>query len=288
MSISLALGIVAIINLAIGYALALMIESPQQVTTVTPMMPPEVPTPIQVAQPQVNDPASVATCTDDPPTESTMNEPGKSIATEPIAPAADANDCAEKLLASTTALVEEIHEFAKPEPESAEPRAMLGDAGQLEAAIHEWWHNDPERARPICIGQIEIDNLRQLTSRLDAASLGSLTKQMERLVLSTLRRDDLVASLGRSRFLAVMPNVNATTAAQILEKLRARVENFEFGTEVGPIRATLSAAAAQSRNDDDVETLLTRSAAALREASNAGRNRVACHDGNTVTFAVSG
>jgi diguanylate cyclase (GGDEF)-like protein len=292
MSLSLAMGIIAIVNLAIGYALALMVESHQPVAANALQMPSDVPSPEFQSPQEETDPVAVSRYGNDPVPEAAVAavRSGASIAVEPAAelepaaPAEDANDCAEQLLASTTALAEELHQFARPEAAPVEPRAMLGDSGQLETALHEWWHDDPERLRPICVGQIEIDNLRQLTSQLDSASLGSVTHQIKRLILSTLRREDHVASLGRSRFLAVMPDVDGSTAAQLLEALRARVESAELVTQGGPIRATITAAAAQARNDDDVETLLARSASALREASGAGRNRVACDDGNAVTI----
>jgi diguanylate cyclase (GGDEF)-like protein len=288
MSISLAMGIIAIVNLAIGYAMALVIESHEQGTASAPQTPLDAALPIHDSPTQACGPDPGSICASEPVAGTpAADKPDAPSEAEVAIPTEDANASAEQLLEATTALANELNQFANTVQAPAEPRALLGDAAQLETAIHDWWHNDPGRSRPICVGQIEIDHLSQLTSKLGAASMGSLAKQIERLVLSMLRRDDLVASLGRSRFLAVLPDVNAAAAAQLLEALRARVDSSAFATEDGPIQITLSAAATQARNDDDVEILLTRSAVALREACGAGRNRVACDDGISVTLVES-
>jgi diguanylate cyclase (GGDEF)-like protein len=126
---------------------------------------------------------------------------------------------------------------------------------------------------------MEIDNIKQLTVDHGAAAVGNLARQVERLVLATLRRDDLVTSLGRSRFLVVFPNLDGTSAAAMLEELRVRLEATEFVHDGVKLRTSMTAAVAQAISSESVDKFLSRAAAALADARNAGRNCVAWHDG---------
>lgn len=318
MPISLALGIVAIVNLAIGYVLALLIESGRQspihelpMSTAMPVenLPPPAVSDTEVSQNNADDLLATAPVADH---DHSTDPSDHNVAGE--APSAEAVSSAEDLLASAKALSDEVQQFAKridnaivpeaagtpaatttadlepssstPESPPVEPQATLATPAQLETAFHQWREADSESNQPLCVGQIEIDAMPQLTARYDVASIGSMAKQIEQLALGTLRANDLIAPLGRSRFLTIMPDVSGAAAGQLLESLRRRVEQTEFVTEGGPIRATLSASATQARSDESMETLLARSAAALREACKEGRNRVAFDDGETVKMVL--
>lgn len=344
MSLPMALGIVAVVNLMIGYALATWIDSQESGYLTSADF---EPTPAEAissisatnltAEPSVAESASedaAATPEVEPvldsisttdtaaksrgwasslesfrsvlPTSETSAEslPAAAITdtkleTGLLVETADASnpdaanvsepvETSETTVARCENLFEAAHDYLRQEQDdpdaglSLNPRAMLADAGQLEMAITSAWENDPERLRPLCVGQMEIDNLRQLTVDHGAAAVGNLSRQIERLVLSTLRRDDLVTSLGRSRFLVVFPNLDGTAAAAMLEQLRGRLEVTDFVHEDASIRTTMTAAVAQATRDESVDKFLSRAASTLVEGRNAGRNRVALHDGKNL------
>ena len=131
------------------------------------------------------------------------------------------------------------------------------------------------------MGQLEIDNLRQLTAELGASVAGNLAKQIEARVLHTLRRGDMVASLGRSRFLLLFPNADGKTAAGLVDQLRRRLEATEFLQADRAVRTTLTGGVAQATADESVESFLARAAEALAESRTRGRNRVVWHDGSS-------
>src|SRR5690606_26715762 len=131
----------------------------------------------------------------------------------------------------------------------------------LESAIHDWWKSHADE--PLCVAQIEIDNLRQLSAEFDPALIGSLAQQIEAQVLHTLRYDDLVASLGRARFLAVFPGARGDVAAELLDDLRRRLASTNFVHNGREIRATLTAGVAQANGPEPLEGFLARAAEAL-------------------------
>lgn len=205
--------------------------------------------------------ADVAKVTDTVPDETTA-EPIKNTANED-APSSVPPPCA-----------------ATPTYEPRQPRATLLDAAQLEATLNDWWQNDPSHTQPLCVAQIEIDNLRQLTADCGTLVAGNISRQLENLLLAVLRRDDALTTLGRSRFLAILPGVDAQAGAKLIEEARAQIESLEFVQSGRALLTTITGAVAQTSANESQEQLLARAAKALADARAAGRNRVAWHDGN--------
>ena len=338
MSLTITIGIVAVVNLAIGYALALLVEGEHGVVGVSedgrtipaPATPAEAPVEATATQPEP--PSSVAepTPANFPPSVSCATGAGSAglpleeALAKPVAPlktpaeqAALNGDPTEKVaveqppsvdktivncerwLDAADVLLQEERELrpasdASSSPAAGEqaaasesplkPRATLADASQLEAAITGWWQNDPHRTRPISVGQIEIDNFRHLTAELGIAVAGNLAQQIEARVLNALRRDDLVASLGRARFLVLFFNSDGAASAEWLDQLRSRLEATDFIHGEQTIRTTLTGGIAQATADESLESFLARAADALAEARAKGRNRVAWHNGATAVF----
>jgi diguanylate cyclase (GGDEF)-like protein len=222
----------------------------------------------------------------------TVSEKSGSVGSEPEAQTAVVAELPIESMAATIAksetLLDAVEQLvqSEEEPAIAEPissSSALVDASQLEVAITSWWENDPQRSKPICIGQIEIDNLRQLTAELGTAVAGNLANKIEQRVLSTLRPGDLVASLGRSRFLVLFLNADAELSAGLIESLRRRMGAAEFVQSGRSVSTTLTAGVAQATTYETVESFLARAADALAEARRGGRNRVSIHEGETIS-----
>jgi diguanylate cyclase (GGDEF)-like protein len=368
MSIAIALGIVAIVNLALGYALALVVEAERNAPTIAPLVIPPTATlpagvspllPVSTAAAQATyttpDAAAQHELTNEPSSDDTqlaakwsaeltdlasqMNQQPEVTATsasEDIDPAiadpalaiselqpervettAETIAHCEHLLDETESLVSKhllISEtdtaadtlepgnhatasddtkatdaapkngtqstIATPTYEPRQPRATLLDAAQLEATLNDWWQNDPSHTQPLCVAQIEIDNLRQLTADCGTLVAGNISRQLENLLLAVLRRDDSLATLGRSRFLAILPGVDVQTGVKLVEEARVQIASLEFVQSGRALLTTVTAAVAQTLANESQEQLLARAAKALVDARAAGRNRVAWHDGN--------
>ena len=87
------------------------------------------------------------------------------------------------------------------------------------------------------------------------------------------RAIDLVARYGGEEFVVLMPGCGAAAAAQLLERMRARLAGAPLGSR--RIAITFSAGVAELVADDtDPLEVLHRADAALRRAKSAGKNRV--------------
>ncbi len=92
----------------------------------------------------------------------------------------------------------------------------------------------------------------------------------------TLREDDLIGRMGGEEFAVLLRDVDVTTAADVAEKLRHRLESSPLRTDESTIDLTVSIGVASLRRDEpDFLSLLKRSDQALYRAKDAGRNRVA-------------
>jgi diguanylate cyclase (GGDEF)-like protein len=197
----------------------------------------------------------------------------------------DAITKATELLDAVAELVREENQVTLPSKTaeaSENVMASLVDVSQLESTIESWWANDPHRSRPICVAQVEIDNFRQVTSELGTAAATQLASQIESRLLGTLRRDDLVALLGGSRFLVLFPNTESAPAAEMLNTVRGQLNATEFVFNNQVIHTTLTAGVTTARANESIEDFMLRAAAALNDARRGGRNQVAHHDGQRI------
>lgn len=88
--------------------------------------------------------------------------------------------------------------------------------------------------------------------------------------LRALFRDtDILGRWGGEEFIVVCPDAGATDVLQLAERIRARIERYNF-SEVG--RVTVSVGIAELRPEDNIQDLIDRADQAMYEAKKNGRN----------------
>lgn len=96
-----------------------------------------------------------------------------------------------------------------------------------------------------------------------------------------LRGVDLMGRMGGEEFAVLLPETGIEEALAVAERLRANVEQSVVrDQDGGEVHCTVSLGVAQAHEDESLHDLLRRADAALYEAKNSGRNRVARNDGN--------
>ncbi|HVP65874.1 MAG TPA: diguanylate cyclase [Anaeromyxobacteraceae bacterium] len=95
-----------------------------------------------------------------------------------------------------------------------------------------------------------------------------------RVLLKEARATDLVARYGGEEFALVMPEADATGAAVIAERIRVRLRETPFPTELGPLRVSISLGVATFPDDARTKGRLVEVAdACLYHAKRHGRDR---------------
>ncbi|MOA36854.1 putative diguanylate cyclase YdaM [compost metagenome] len=86
-----------------------------------------------------------------------------------------------------------------------------------------------------------------------------------------MRKADVLGRWGGEEFMVICPDSDLAGAAQLAQKLRHAIEQYEF-PEAGRVTASLGVSAYQP--GDTVNVLVGRADGALYLAKNNGRNRV--------------
>ncbi|MBT3711773.1 MAG: diguanylate cyclase [Anaerolineae bacterium] len=100
-------------------------------------------------------------------------------------------------------------------------------------------------------------------------------KKLCEVVSSANRQVDKIGRLGGDEFALLLPSTSLSTAVQVVERIRALIENEVILIEDNQIQMTVSVGVtAIIAEDDELNTLLQRSDVLLYEAKRKGSNRV--------------
>jgi diguanylate cyclase (GGDEF)-like protein len=94
---------------------------------------------------------------------------------------------------------------------------------------------------------------------------------------AVVRRADIVVRWGGEEFLVILPNTSADAAHQLAERARDMIARWAVDSPGQQLRVTVSIGVAMLGQADggEEDALLQRADAALYQAKEAGRNRVA-------------
>jgi diguanylate cyclase (GGDEF)-like protein len=133
-----------------------------------------------------------------------------------------------------------------------------------------------ERARryrtPLSVVMSDLDQLDQVNHAYGRDAGDTALKRFGQVMIRGTRRSDLSARYTGGTFLAVLPHSKTPGALIAAERLRTQMSI----TPVPPVNHPLTASfgVTEFRDSDSMTGLLARAEAALRQAKNAGRNRV--------------
>jgi len=112
---------------------------------------------------------------------------------------------------------------------------------------------------------IDLDHFKQINDTLGHPAGDDAIRHVSSSISSTLRTFDLLGRFGGDEFLLILPEVPATIAHSVAERLRNSLATL-------PSLPTLSIGIAQSDPGESIPSLLARADQALYQAKAAGRN----------------
>ena len=141
--------------------------------------------------------------------------------------------------------------------------------------------------RRVAIAMMDLDNFKPYNDTHGHVKGDSLLRQLAQTLSKCLRRMDTIARYGGDEFIALMPETRQDGAspldpAQLLERLRRRIESASFQESNGSpaTRLTLSAGVGEyPRDAETIEDLIALVDKRLYRAKAAGRNCV-CAEGD--------
>jgi len=132
--------------------------------------------------------------------------------------------------------------------------------------------------RTISLLLADIDHFKKFNDTYGHQTGDFLLKEFSRVTKEVIREYDLIARYGGEEFVFVLPETESAEAMAVAEKLRKTAEDYNFDDGTSTYHITISIGVASARpagGDFKKDDLIGLADAALYEAKNSGRNKVA-------------
>jgi two-component system cell cycle response regulator len=127
--------------------------------------------------------------------------------------------------------------------------------------------------KSLCLMMVDVDNFKTFNDQYGHIAGDRVLVAVAGVLREYLRPTDLVARFGGDEFAALLPDLQLKQARQTAERIRQQVAGLSPSSLATAI--TVSIGIADRTAQDDVATLVQRADAAMYDAKEAGRNRVA-------------
>ena len=127
--------------------------------------------------------------------------------------------------------------------------------------------------KELCLMMIDVDNFKVFNDEYGHISGDRVLVAVAEALREYLRPTDLVARFGGDEFAVLLPELQLNQARQTAERIRQQIAALSPPSLATAV--TVSIGLADRTPHDDVATLVQRADAAMYDAKEAGRNRVA-------------
>lgn len=130
--------------------------------------------------------------------------------------------------------------------------------------------------RPVTLAMLDIDHFKSVNDNYGHAAGDVVIAAVATLLRQRLRQSDIVGRYGGEEFVAVLPECDAASAAQLMNDIRQRFSTLRFSHQSKQFICTISIGLACSADfpEHDSEQVLVLADQALYSAKRGGRNRV--------------
>ena len=129
--------------------------------------------------------------------------------------------------------------------------------------------------RAVSLLLLDLDKFSMVNTQLGHVAGDLVLRQFSLMMKRRIRRDELFARVGATRFAIVLPETGPEGAAKFAEILRAKVEAHEFVLDDAALSLTISLGVSSlNTHMTQAQDLLRAAESKLVEAKDGGRNRV--------------
>ena len=122
---------------------------------------------------------------------------------------------------------------------------------------------------------LDIDNFKSINDSYGHQIGDEVLKEVSKLILTNIREADICVRWGGEEFLILLPHTNLDGAIVVAEKVRTTIASILISKE--NLTVTSSFGVSQMNDEDNENSLLTKSDKCLYEAKNTGKNKVVAH-----------
>jgi len=125
---------------------------------------------------------------------------------------------------------------------------------------------------------MDIDHFKRINDTHGHPVGDEVLQATAALLSEGLRKCDVVARYGGEEFMLILPDTDLPHAAEVIRRLREKIERASVATAAGPVSLTASFGIAVTTHDRplDASALIAEADRKLYLAKQNGRNRVEC------------
>lgn len=97
-----------------------------------------------------------------------------------------------------------------------------------------------ERRKSFTIVMIDIDNFKKINDTFGHLAGDKVLSKLAQILKQNIRSNDIVIRWGGEEFALILPDTNSTKARLILERLRIRIQEYDFGPVIHSTQVTVS------------------------------------------------
>ncbi|QLG88889.1 GGDEF domain-containing protein [Chitinibacter bivalviorum] len=131
-----------------------------------------------------------------------------------------------------------------------------------------------EDGRALSVLMVDLDHFKKVNDTFGHAVGDDVIRSTAMILLQSCRGGDLVARFGGEEFVLLLPGATAATAAEVAERIRMKVAQFDWAQFDPNLQATCSIGVAELSGESGADILLQNADHALYRAKHLGRNRV--------------
>lgn len=146
----------------------------------------------------------------------------------------------------------------------------------LETRLQAEWRQAKRRGSTVAVLAIDVDDFKQINDERGHPFGDAVLRELADIMKSTARDTDAVARVGGDEFVIILPDTGWQGALTFAERIRRKVEDFDFGGATSDIELTISIGVALARGTDPVspDVLLNEADRTMYKAKNSGKNRI--------------
>lgn len=130
----------------------------------------------------------------------------------------------------------------------------------------------------VCLVMIDIDHFKSVNDRFGHPAGDQVILALARMLQQCLRASDIVGRYGGEEFAAILSDVGAAKAVELMDRLRTAFGRVVFTSASAEFSCSFSAGVAEFPCHERLEQLREAADQALYEAKRGGRNRVVASD----------
>lgn len=164
-----------------------------------------------------------------------------------------------------------------------DPLTRLNNRGALFERANVLAKQCQQQSLPFSVIQIDLDHFKGINDRFGHQAGDKVLSHAGGLIASALRANDVGGRVGGEEFCVVLPGLTLEEAANVAERIRARIDSKEILVKKSVtlrISASLGVSSAQETDNYNFEQLQSIADARLYEAKQGGRNCVVWRDHN--------